>query len=650
MEKRSLTRKLTVYPLLVGVVPLVVGLLIIYFTALTSQRLLVGNNFQSVAEETATGIDLIIEREVKAIKTLASDPEIHALAVAQSTERAISGAEREKFVKTTTEHFLNFVADNPNIYKEIVLTDGNGDTLTTTRGPSEQNFRDTEWWQAAFSDGHGANYVSDFHFIGDTEQADLDIATFFTHVVPEGGEKVTPHADGVIRVTVDAGALLKPVVYGVRIGETGHAMLISSDGKVRLCSKEPLAAHNIDPELQRLVTHSVPSWALAPTDGHGKTNSIIGTSPLDLTNQLGGQSLGGHQWFIFVRQDPTETLAPIYTTLSIVLVIGASLIFLFLLIGHQIARRLLGPIRVLQEGAATIGRGSLSHRIEIKSGDELESLATRFNEMAVNLQSSQKRLENWNEELEKEVAKRTVELQEAHRKLNQAFIEQKQFISDASHELRTPITIIQGHLELLKEAMGKKSKKNDLKAVDIALTELERMGRLLENMLLLARASQADFLVFEEIPISPFLEEVLIKAKGLASREWKLEVGTEGHLAADRDKLTQLFLNLIQNSINHTKARDTISLKAGEQDGWIQFLVKDTGAGIPEKELPKIFKRFYRVDKARTRESGHAGLGLSIVEAIVDAHGGRIEVESEFGRGTQFTVWFPKYEHDKGRS
>lgn len=650
MKKSSLTRKLTLYPLLVGGLPLIIGLVVIYLTAFTSQRTLVGSNFESLAGETAKEVDLIIEKELKAIRTMASDPEIHALSVAQSENTGLSEETRRRNVNTTTEHFINFVSDNPRLYKDIILTDKNGDEITSLRGPSKKSYKDEIWWQAAYNHGHGGKYLSDFRFLDDTEQAEIDIATFFTHIVADQGEPpVEPHADGVIRVVLDAGVLLRPTIYGVRIGDTGHAMLVSSDGTPRLCSLEALKDHNLTPGLMKLITRPTPGWAVAKDDGHGSNKAIIGSSPLPIigsspllkTNALSASSLGGEKWYIFIRQAPLETYGPIYTNLGIMLLIGTILVGIFLITGYQIARRLIQPIRVLQAGAETIGRGDLAHRIDIRAGDELEDLAFRFNEMATNLQESQKRRENWNEELEKEVAKRTVELQEAHRKLNQAFIEQKQFISDASHELRTPITIIMGHMELLKETLEQSVGQTEVQTVEVALGELQRMGRLLENMLMLARASQADFLAVEDISVPPFLKEVLTKAEGLADRRWDLQIDTKGQVRADRDRLTQVFLNLIQNSIYHTKKTDTISLTASDKNGGITFSVKDTGTGIPEQELPKIFTRFYRLDKARSREFGQAGLGLSIVDAIVKAHGGKITVQSKLGTGTDFTFWFP---------
>ena len=309
-----------------------------------------------------------------------------------------------------------------------------------------------------------------------------------------------------------------------------------------------------------------------------------------------------------------ESLVPMQQTLQSLVrdLFLASLISLLLatIIGFIFSARSLSSLTKMANTAEKIDQLDLNLRINYSGvQDEIGRLANTFDRMLDRLES--------------------------------AFKEQRQFISNASHELRTPITIIKGHLQVL-ERLKETDSKEFHTTVRMLIDELNRMTRLVNNLLILARSERKDFLFLESLNLAEFLNEVFLKARSLGQRDWQIGSIPEVDLKADRDNLTQVFLNLFKNAVRFSKKGDVIALEAIKENGWVKISVKDSGCGIASKDLPKIFARFYRAESSRSRASHDgAGLGLSIAQAIVKAHGGKIKVASKVGKGSTFTVWLP---------
>jgi signal transduction histidine kinase len=213
---------------------------------------------------------------------------------------------------------------------------------------------------------------------------------------------------------------------------------------------------------------------------------------------------------------------------------------------------------------------------------------------------------------------------------------QEQFLQDASHELRTPITIARGHLDVLRAERG------DAHELSIALDELQRMESIVERLLLLAKADQANFLLLEEVEVEQFLEDVFLRWSEIGPRRiWRLGSVAAGTMAADGDAVRIALDALIENAVEHTPPDGMIEIGAHPDGEFAVIEVQDDGHGIPEAALARIFERFGRVDPARTRTAGGVGLGLSIVDAIVKAHGGNCTVRSS-GDGTVFSLYMPR--------
>ncbi len=268
------------------------------------------------------------------------------------------------------------------------------------------------------------------------------------------------------------------------------------------------------------------------------------------------------------------------------------------------AGRVLAPVRQLTQTARSISaEGGLERRIEVDRAGELSRLAVTFNEMLDRLQA--------------------------------AFRSQAAFVNDASHELRTPLTIVRGHLQLLDDDPAERES-----TLRLVMDELNRMGRLVDDLVLLARAEQPGFLHVGPVDLDAFTAEVHAKAEAIAPRDWRIDEVVEMTIDADRDRLTQAMINLAANAANHTGPGAQIGIGSAIRDGEAYLWVRDTGSGIAAGDEMRIFSRFARGVDA-TRSSRGAGLGLAITRAIVDAHGGRIKLDNRPGSGATFTLILP---------
>jgi two-component system OmpR family sensor kinase len=308
-------------------------------------------------------------------------------------------------------------------------------------------------------------------------------------------------------------------------------------------------------------------------------------------------------------------LRPVDTARSALLMVliggGVAAIVSAAFIGWLAAHRALQPLEIITETALQITRADdLSRRIPMPESpqDEVGRLGMAFNE-------SLERLER-------------------------LFNAQRRFLADVSHELRTPLTAIRGNVDLLRRMGGA-----DPTSLDAMQSETDRMSRLVGDLLLLAQADSGKLpRAHDLIELDTLLLEVFREAQILAGGvRVSLSEIDQTCVVGDRDLLKQLLLNLVSNALKFTPEAGQVVLGLIPVNNWARLTVTDTGIGIPPAELPHIFERFYRVDKARSRALGGAGLGLSIAQRIAHMHGGRIEAASEGipGRGSTFSIWLP---------
>lgn len=230
-------------------------------------------------------------------------------------------------------------------------------------------------------------------------------------------------------------------------------------------------------------------------------------------------------------------------------------------------------------------------------------------------------------------------------RLESAHATQQRFTADASHELRTPLTVLRGEIEV---ALRKPRSAEDYREVLVSnKEEIERLSRLTENMLALAQVDVGDGIAQRElVNVSELCDSVTARLQGLASEKritLQHEDTTNEPLSVNGDRiaLERVVANLVENAVRYSPAGEQVTVRVSKVQPWIEVQVIDTGGGIAPEHLPHLFERFYRVDKARSRVHGGSGLGLSIVKALAEAHGGGVSVTSVVGQGSTFTVRLP---------
>jgi len=404
------------------------------------------------------------------------------------------------------------------------------------------------------------------------------------------------------------------------------AQVVGADGVVYLQSRN-------------LNGMSVPDYASAlPNIRKGKNHSyyiknnnvsfLVYSTPL-VTERFG--VLGAVQIV-----QPIDSVENAINQVSRYLILGTALsLVLAAIVGALLAHRALAPIGTITTTANSITRTrDLGRRLQIgDQASELGQLAATFNDMLDRIQK--------------------------------LFTTQERLIADVSHELRTPLTTMQGNVELLQRMVAARTTAGVDQSTLLfqeALGEVEqetsRMSKMINDLLLLAQAD-SDTLQLQWTPVEmdTLLLEVYRQTKRMAdvykgSNALDIRLGAEDQALVwgDRDRLRQVLVNLAENAVKYTPEGGTVILSLVNEGQWVKILVSDTGIGIPLASQVQIFERFYRTDKARSRELGGSGLGLSIVQWIAQAHNGRVTVESTPQQGSTFILWLPRYGGNEGSS
>ena len=309
--------------------------------------------------------------------------------------------------------------------------------------------------------------------------------------------------------------------------------------------------------------------------------------------------------------EPTEPTEHARATLGrAFLLAGALAMALALAGGLLVASRVANPLRRMARVAQQVDGGDLSPRMEMGDRhDEVQVLAHSFDQMLERLQD--------------------------------AFDGQARFIADASHELRTPLTIVRGQLEVL--AMEEAPSVDEIRSVEQTVhVEIDRMSRLVEDLVLLAHAGEDGFLRLEPVDLPDFLQGIIDGLRPTADRRMVLgEPVPPLVVSADPDRLAQALRNLLRNAIVHTDPGGLVRITASHHGRIVRLVVDDDGPGIPIADRERVFDRLARLDPARSRDHGGAGLGLAIARAIVEAHGGDIGIERSPEGGARFVVELP---------
>ncbi|MFE6284102.1 sensor histidine kinase [Streptomyces sp. NPDC057877] len=270
-------------------------------------------------------------------------------------------------------------------------------------------------------------------------------------------------------------------------------------------------------------------------------------------------------------------------------------------IGWVVAGRILHPVRLVRGAAAQLTEQDLTRRIPVRGHDDIAALAETFNAMLD--------------------------------RLERAFAAQRRFVDDAGHELRTPITIVRGHLELMGDDPAEREE-----TVRLVTDELDRMSRIVEDLLLLAKAERPDFVTPEPVQLAELTADVYVKARTLGPRDWQLAEVADRETTLDAQRITQAMVQLAQNAVQHTAPGQTIRIGSRADGGRVELYVADSGPGVQPQDSELIFERFRRGTARRGARGSGAGLGLSIVKAIAEGHGGRVSLRPTEGGGATFVL------------
>lgn len=371
------------------------------------------------------------------------------------------------------------------------------------------------------------------------------------------------------------------------IPDDGESLLTFVDGEHFRSIRGPVDLSQ-DPGLVR-------RWATLTTSQRGEITTDAGQVRFLATPVLDGEEPRGVFVVANFLRGEREEISRATGVGSAVL---GTVVLVALGVAWATAGRVLAPVRTMTDAARELTETDLSQRITVPdTDDEVAYLALTFNEMLS--------------------------------RLDTAFAEQSHFLKDVGHELRTPITIIRGHLELATTDAADFATTRAL-----VLDELDRMSRLVGELVLMARSEAPDFVQLAPVDLDLLTAEILDKARGLADRTFELVATGHGIVHADRQRLIQAVMNLLENAVRHTEPGTTIELGSALDGGRAQIWVRDHGPGIPEAEQERIFERLAQ----NGERSGSAGLGLTIVRAIALGHRGSVTVDSSPGQGATFTI------------
>lgn len=405
--------------------------------------------------------------------------------------------------------------------------------------------------------------------------------------------KVFP--DGYPTTTQELAALLE-LHLKRKIPEDDTFLIGFVDGKFERSSPRalPPALNSNSPLIKRLANLSRPERGEQKLTESG--GLLYKSEPVRINGKVLGAYIVAHT--TVGEQDEALSIFGVIVQIKVIS-LGLALLLIWWAAG-----RVLAPLRGLSATAHAISESDLSKRLPAKGNGEIAKLSVTFNEMMDRLEL--------------------------------AFESQRNFINDAGHELRTPITIIQGHLELMGDDPQEREE-----TIALVMDELGRMTRMVDDLVLLAKSERVDFLRLEWVDAAVLMQEMYLKATALSSdRDWQIADRAVGQILVDRQRITEAMMNLAQNAVQHTVAGTIITLGSDLDRGKVSFWVRDAGEGISPAEQTRIFERFARVTNTRRRSEG-SGLGLAIVKAIVEAHHGSVRLQSNLGTGSTFTLVLP---------
>lgn len=459
----GLQKRLVLSTLAVSFIALLMVIGLVYFSGKSALKETIGSTFRELAETVSSNIDLSIEHHIEESKLLASAQSIlssvedsNAVYEGQSTEEiqkrvreiedrwtgavGVNAYLFEVLNNRATDYLKDFVrSGEQGIHNLILVTNERGAVVASTSKTKHYYYGDQKWWKDAFNNGVGAIYASDIYDSEELGTRAFDIAV----PVMKGGKAI-----GIIMMSHNVDMFFKAIT-AAKVGKTDHVMIANSEGEVLFCPLSPAKDHKLEKSLLKDISKEQSGWVVTRSDVHfpGK-QSIVGFAPVKITYTLGKENLNGKRWFVFTSQNPRETFMPVLSLLvkiAIAGLIGAGLIVIF---GYINAGKIVGPVKELQKGADLIGAGDLDYRIKVNTGDEIEDLANKFNDMASKMKLFYIKLEEMVKDRTRELEQRNEEISILYSMvtaLNQSLDLDKTF----SASLTTMIEVMKGDSGLI---------------------------------------------------------------------------------------------------------------------------------------------------------------------------------------------------------
>jgi signal transduction histidine kinase len=585
--------------------------------------------------------------------------------------RSILEGQASSKLRQRKEFFRN--QSNFDVYSEMFLTDKYGGVVAMTGRTSDYRQDDEEWWQRAKRDG---SFVGD---VGYDESAGVYSIDLAVPVEDKDGNFI-----GVVKSVMDISQILSLIdasseslttLAPTTLGTSYK--LLNKEGKVIYAIDNFTIFEDVSAYLEEdFDTPAVEQHVIGSKTLHGEgVEELVLHAPSD-----GFKEFEGLGWALLMEVRSKEFYQNVMQFQTMVLIIVAAVSLVVALSSIWLSRTISQPFLRLEYAMMHARSGNFDIPVDVKRRDEIGNLAQSFDIMRTELQKTHAKLKEHEQELEQKVQQRTQELNEKIAEAEQSKVavlniiedihdtnrqlletqeklksniedlrkldtQKDQFISIAAHELKTPLTSIKGFSDLLRKESIVENKGLRDKYLGIIFDDTERLGKLITNILELSRMDIGTLkLAWENLSPEKLMREVkeqmevIIKGKGLKS-EFILEENLPS-IMLDKDKTVQVLSNLINNAVHYTeKGQITVSVKRKEED--ILFSVADTGEGIPKEVQGKIFTRFYQVDSPLTRKIGGTGLGLSLSKGFVEAMGGRMWFESDYGKGTTFYFTLP---------
>ena len=645
MRIRTIRGRIVLAIVLVGCIPLLIGLVLAYVSGMRSLRDVIGGNLQAVAVQAADRVTMLVQGEVQSVRLLGSAP----LRVRQPVEAANQSypqapaavqamiAERvqvweqggdgaRKLMNAELSRFLlgTKVRDGDKVVG-LLIADKQGALVAASSEPDHFVFANEPWWAAIHAGGVDQVYVSGLIPAQEgsfrTPEETIDIAV---PILDERQHTVI----GAVKASYRFDTLFA-MINQLRIGQTGHAMLFDAAGHPLVCPILPRQAHRIPGQLMSMIVSMQPGWGIAEDDGHGAADTVVGFAPVT------GLPLPDSAWHIFVRQQPSESYAPIRDQLRNLAAIGLVMLGLLWAMGRYVASRIAQPIQILHAGVDAISQGTFDQPLNIRTGDEFEELAAAVHRMAERLKASRAELESLNADLARRVEDKTAEVTEHMKKLQ--FAERLATLgkvaSGIAHEINNPLGIILNRIECMElEAAHVRLSDEQQRDLLAIRTQADRISRVTKSMLALSRGAAT---VLKPMDVNCVLQSCMEASKERAATKG---VRIESVLApvlppvmGDRDRIETVMSNLINNAIDAAEKSalpGVVTVQSersrSPQGEMVVVRISDTGPGIPPEILGRIFDPFFT-----TKDEGQGtGLGLFLSYGIVVDHRGRLEIEN----------------------